>query len=47
METQQVVPIDLLQLASAYGLILLAVGVARIRQIGQEKQLLWASVRMV
>ena len=47
METRQVVPIDLLQLASAYGLILLAVGVARIRQIGQEKQLLWASVRMV
>ena len=38
---------SMLQLAGAYGLILLAVGFARVWQIGQEKQLLWASIRMV
>jgi len=39
--------IDLVQLVYAYGLILLAVALSRIRQIGQEKQMLWASIRMV
>ena len=47
MENQHVVPIDLVQLVYAYGLILLAVALSRIRQIGQEKQMLWASIRMV
>ena len=47
MVNQQVVPMSMLQLAGAYGLILLAVGFARVWQIGQEKQLLWASIRMV
>ena len=47
MDNHQVVPMSMLQLAGAYGLILLAVGFARVRQIGQEKQPLWASVRMV
>lgn len=47
MDNHQVVPINLMQLAYAYGLILLSVGFARLHQIGQEKQLLWASIRMV
>jgi putative ABC transport system permease protein len=47
MENQHIVPIDLMQLAYAYGLILLSVSLARIRRIGQEKQLLLASLRMV
>lgn len=47
MDNHQVVPMSLLQLACAYGLILLAVGFARVRQIGQERHLLWASIRMV
>lgn len=41
------VTLDLLQLVYAYGLILLAVALARFRGIGQGRQLLWASVRMV
>jgi len=47
METQHVVPMDLMQLGYAYGLILLSVGLARLRRIGQEKRLLWDSLRMV
>ena len=47
MENQRVVPMELLQLVYAYVLILLAVALARFRSIGQEKQLLWASFRMV
>ncbi|BDV42890.1 iron export ABC transporter permease subunit FetB [Geotalea uraniireducens] len=47
METNHVVPMDLVQLSCAYGLILLAVALSRLRRIGQEKQLLWASIRMV
>jgi len=47
MDNQRVVPMALLQLAYAYGLILLAIGLARVRQIGQEQHLLWASIRMV
>lgn len=38
---------DLAQLSCSYGLILLAVALSRLRKIGQERQLLWASLRMV
>jgi putative ABC transport system permease protein len=47
MENNHVVPMDLLQLSYSYGLILLSVALARLRKIGQEKQLIWASIRMV
>ena len=47
MENQTVVNLDLLNLACGYGLVLLAIGLARLRRIGQEGQMLWSSVRMV
>jgi putative ABC transport system permease protein len=47
MESQHVVPMELPQLLYAYALVLLAVALARFRRIGQEKQLVWASIRMV
>lgn len=46
MENQKVVNLELLNLGLSYGLILLAVGLARLQRIGQEWQMLWASVRM-
>ena len=47
MEGQKLVTLELLDLCLAYGLVLLAIALARLRRIGQEKQMLWASVRMV
>ena len=47
MDNQEIVNLELLDLALAYGLVLLAVALARLRGIGQEGQMLWASVRMV
>ena len=47
MEGQKLVNLELLDLALAYGLVLLAVGLARLRHIGQEGEMLWASLRMV
>ncbi len=47
MESRHIVPLDLLQLTYAYGLILFSVALARLRGIGQEKQLFWVSIRMV
>jgi len=47
METNHVVPMSLMQLSCSYGLILLAIALSRLRRIGQEQQLLRASVRMV
>lgn len=47
MESNHVVPMDLAQLGFAYGLILLAAGLSRLRKIGQEGKLLWDSIRMV
>jgi len=43
----QVVNLSLVDLAIAYGLILFSIGLARLRGVGQEGQMLWASVRMV
>jgi len=47
VEKQDIVPLELIHLAWAYGLILLTVALSRLRGIGQGKQLLWASLRMV
>lgn len=47
MEKQDIVPLELIHLAWAYGLVLLTVALSRLRGIGQGKQLLWASFRMV
>jgi putative ABC transport system permease protein len=44
---QDIVPLELIHLAYAYGLILLSVALSRLRKVGQGKQLLWASFRMV
>lgn len=44
---QKVVNLDLANLAVAYGLILFSIALARLQRIGQEGQMLWASVRMV
>jgi len=47
MESQTMVNLELLDLVLAYGLVLLAIALARLRRIGQEGQMLWASLRMV
>ena len=47
MESQTLENLELVDLALAYGLVLLAVALARLKGIGQEGQMLWASVRMV
>jgi len=47
LENQGLVTLGLLDLTLAYGLVLLAIALARLRRIGQEGQMLWASVRMV
>lgn len=47
MEDGKMINLGLLNLALAYGLVLVAIGLARLRQIGQERQMLWASLRMV
>lgn len=46
MHRQGVINLDLVNLAFAYGLILLAMGLARLQRIGQGGHMLWASVRM-
>lgn len=47
MDSKHLVPLDLIQLIYAYGLILITAAFSRFRQVGQEKQLVWASIRMV
>jgi len=47
MEGAKIVNLGLLDLTLVYGLVLLAIALARLRNIGQEWQMLWASVRMV
>jgi putative ABC transport system permease protein len=47
MENQKIINLDLINLVYAYGLVLLAIALARLRHIGQEGQMLWASARMV
>jgi putative ABC transport system permease protein len=47
MEPKTIIDLSLSDLALVYGLILLAVGLARLQGIGQERELLRASGRMV
>lgn len=47
METGKLVNLEFMNLALAYGLILIAIGLARLQRIGEERKMLWASVRMV
>ena len=47
MNDGTLVNLELLDLSLAYGLVLLAIALARLSRIGQEGQMLWASVRMV
>lgn len=47
MDSQGLVNLGLQDLALAYGLVLVAIGLARLKRIGQEGQMLWASLRMV
>lgn len=47
MEAKPIIDLGLIDLVLVYGLILLAVGLARLRGIGQEREMLWASLRMV
>jgi putative ABC transport system permease protein len=42
-----VIDLGLADLVLVYGLVLLAAGLARLRGIGQERDLLWSSLRMV
>jgi putative ABC transport system permease protein len=46
MENQGIVNLELVDLALSYGLILIAIALARLKRIGQEGEMLWASVRM-
>ncbi len=47
MESTGMVNLGLMDLVLVYGLVLLAIALARLRNIGQEWQMLWASLRMV
>lgn len=47
MENHGIVNLELPDLALAYGLVLVAIALARFRNIGQERQMLWTSLRMV
>lgn len=47
MEEVKIVNLGLPNLALAYGLVLLTIGLARLRRIGQEGEIMWSSVRMV
>ncbi|PLX83974.1 MAG: iron export ABC transporter permease subunit FetB [Desulfuromonas sp.] len=47
MSGESIVLLELTDLALAYGLILLAIGLSRLYRLGWEGQMLWASVRMV
>lgn len=47
MQNQDLATLEFLDLALAYGLVLLAIALARLKRVGQETQMLWASLRMV
>ena len=47
MESTKIVNLGLLDLSLTYGLVLVAIALARLRNIGQEWLMMWASVRMV
>jgi len=47
LNSQHIIPLDYADLALAYSLILLTFAIARFQRAGNEKQFLWASVRMI
>jgi len=47
MTPATVIDLSLVDLVLVYGLVLLAIGLARLRGVGQEREMLWASLRMV
>jgi putative ABC transport system permease protein len=47
MSSKAIIDLQLTDLAMVYGLILLVIGLARWRQVGQERDILVASLRMV
>jgi putative ABC transport system permease protein len=47
MDSTGIVNLGFLNLALAYGLVLLAIALARLQHIGQEGEMLWSSLRMV
>ena len=47
MHGEGMVNLELRDLALSYGLVLLAIGLARLRRVGQEGEMLWASIRML
>jgi len=47
MDSKGIVNLGFLNLALAYGLVLLAIALARLQRIGQEGEMLWSSLRMV
>ncbi|MEZ4600352.1 MAG: iron export ABC transporter permease subunit FetB [Syntrophotaleaceae bacterium] len=47
MNDKTIIDLDYLNLIFAYGLFLLAVGLGRLRRIGQTRDMIWASVRML
>ncbi len=47
MSQAPIVELGFFDLVLSYGLFLLVVGLARLRHIGQERDLIWASLRMV
>jgi putative ABC transport system permease protein len=46
MEAKPIIDLGLADLGLVYGLILLVAGLARMRGVGQERDLLWAALRM-
>lgn len=47
MSQEQILDLGVLDLVLAYGMFLLVIALARLRQVGQERDLVWASLRMV
>jgi putative ABC transport system permease protein len=47
MEADQIIQLGMSDLAVAYALVLISIGLSRIGHIGQEKQIFWSSFRMI
>lgn len=47
MDNKGIIDLSFMNLALAYGLVLLAIALARLQKIGQEREMLWSSLRMV
>jgi len=45
--SETVINLSIIDLALVYGLVLIAIGLARFNRIGQERALLWSSLRMI